>query len=587
MRGPQPDILITNYSMLEYMLCRPQDSVFFGPALRAIVLDEAHLYTGTLAAEVTLLLRRLLARCGREPAEVLQMATSATLGTGAEGELEEFAATIFSKPRTLVRVIAGRLARVPMGDARPPARNHRPSNVASRPWLTGPTIVLDEAGESCLAQSATDCRALAAELPRLVDRAAVVHAASLCGDRPAALLHAALRHAPLVHRAEAALNSSGRMRLAELAGCALGADSPEATAATIKLLQMGAAARERVVDYPLLPHRIHVLARPPDGLVVCLNPDCAGDLARRVPGLGLVAAGLSDQCQACGSATVSLHRCQNCGEWGLAAIEAADRFRPVPPRADAQKMYRFAVKQVGDTRPIRVEPRSGERTARGTLALWPGDRCPRCGSMDRDDWRPFASAPPLALSILAETLLTDLPEYPSPGASWRPARGRRLLAFSDSRQEAARLGPRLTRQHEIQVVRAAIARFIESQGGPEDTASLDDLQAEIADKRQRLAGADLTDAQRQRLVRQLEGLEGEIAAAEHGGSLESWLDALATHPRSRPLFAELLDVEAAEGHLAAAWSQQAWDENTRQHSQRPILSRGSGVSQSDSPGLLA
>src|SRR5262249_36603807 len=29
-----PDILITNYSMLEYMLCRPQDSRFFGSALR-------------------------------------------------------------------------------------------------------------------------------------------------------------------------------------------------------------------------------------------------------------------------------------------------------------------------------------------------------------------------------------------------------------------------------------------------------------------------------------------------------------------------------------------------------------------------
>jgi DEAD/DEAH box helicase domain-containing protein len=43
-RGPVPDIIITNYSMLEYMLCRPQDAVFFGKSLRAIVLDEAHLY---------------------------------------------------------------------------------------------------------------------------------------------------------------------------------------------------------------------------------------------------------------------------------------------------------------------------------------------------------------------------------------------------------------------------------------------------------------------------------------------------------------------------------------------------------------
>ena len=40
-RNTPPDILITNYSMLEYMLCRPQDAPFFSSALRALVLDEA------------------------------------------------------------------------------------------------------------------------------------------------------------------------------------------------------------------------------------------------------------------------------------------------------------------------------------------------------------------------------------------------------------------------------------------------------------------------------------------------------------------------------------------------------------------
>src|SRR6266508_1293008 len=95
-RGPQPDVIITNYSMLEYMLSRPQDAVFFGPALRHIVLDEAHLYTGTLAAEITLLLRRLMMRCGVTPDDVSCYGTSATLG-GSESELRSFIATIFSK----------------------------------------------------------------------------------------------------------------------------------------------------------------------------------------------------------------------------------------------------------------------------------------------------------------------------------------------------------------------------------------------------------------------------------------------------------------------------------------------------------
>ena len=59
-REAPPDILVTNYSMLEYMLCRPQDASFFGSALRSVVLDEAHLYSGTLAADICMLLRRVL-----------------------------------------------------------------------------------------------------------------------------------------------------------------------------------------------------------------------------------------------------------------------------------------------------------------------------------------------------------------------------------------------------------------------------------------------------------------------------------------------------------------------------------------------
>ena len=99
-RESVPDIVITNYSMLEYMLCRPQDSGFFDQALEYIVLDEAHLYTGTLAAEITLLLRRLRDRCGVAPEVITHIATSATLG-GTLEDMGRFASTIFSVPPTL------------------------------------------------------------------------------------------------------------------------------------------------------------------------------------------------------------------------------------------------------------------------------------------------------------------------------------------------------------------------------------------------------------------------------------------------------------------------------------------------------
>jgi len=64
-----PDLLVTNYSMLEYMLMRPIERPIFDQTREwlasnadetfLIVLDEAHLYRGAAGAEVGLLLRRL------------------------------------------------------------------------------------------------------------------------------------------------------------------------------------------------------------------------------------------------------------------------------------------------------------------------------------------------------------------------------------------------------------------------------------------------------------------------------------------------------------------------------------------------
>src|SRR5207248_9121968 len=77
-----PDLLVTNYSMLEYMLMRPLERPVFdatkawlheNPDERLfLVIDEAHLYRGAAGAEVGLLLRRLRARL-EIPADRLQV----------------------------------------------------------------------------------------------------------------------------------------------------------------------------------------------------------------------------------------------------------------------------------------------------------------------------------------------------------------------------------------------------------------------------------------------------------------------------------------------------------------------------------
>ena len=95
MQQMPPHILVTNYAMLEYMMLRPKDDlVFSGAKLRFLVLDEAHIYRGATGMETSLLLKRLKARIS-DPANVLHILTSATLGgKEADEDIIKFADTL-------------------------------------------------------------------------------------------------------------------------------------------------------------------------------------------------------------------------------------------------------------------------------------------------------------------------------------------------------------------------------------------------------------------------------------------------------------------------------------------------------------
>jgi ATP-dependent helicase YprA (DUF1998 family) len=89
MRESPPHILITNYAMLEYLLLRPVDSSLFDVhndwTWRFLVLDEAHVYSGAIGTEVGMLIRRLRDRILRKEAGSIRcIATSATLADDKE-----------------------------------------------------------------------------------------------------------------------------------------------------------------------------------------------------------------------------------------------------------------------------------------------------------------------------------------------------------------------------------------------------------------------------------------------------------------------------------------------------------------------
>lgn len=106
MRESPPDILLTNYSMLEYLLLRPKDSQLFdegrGSTWHFLVLDEAHQYRGTKGMEMAMLVRRLKQRLkeGGLTGRLQCIATSASLGRGAQDRagLANFARDLFDEP---------------------------------------------------------------------------------------------------------------------------------------------------------------------------------------------------------------------------------------------------------------------------------------------------------------------------------------------------------------------------------------------------------------------------------------------------------------------------------------------------------
>ena len=72
------------------------------------MLDEAHTYIGSQAAEITLLLRRVMHAFDVDPASIRFVATSATIGDrDSNGELSDFLADVSGAPRERVHVVTG------------------------------------------------------------------------------------------------------------------------------------------------------------------------------------------------------------------------------------------------------------------------------------------------------------------------------------------------------------------------------------------------------------------------------------------------------------------------------------------------
>jgi DEAD/DEAH box helicase domain-containing protein len=560
-RNP-PDILVTNYSMLEYLLCRPQDAPLFGNALRTVVLDEAHLYNGSLAAEIALLLRRVMLRCCVHPENVLQIATSATLG-GSDRDLITFASDLFSKGQAFR--IEGKTARreLPAYDR---ARSLEPSSLAE---MVGALRLRPMLDNRSLLDDIELCALLRAYAEKLVEYPQQLDAQE---TKPALMLAALLRQMPELRKVDELFweNHSSRavIPLGKVVERLWGSQSAENTQATIALLQLGAQGRDRFEELPVLPHKLHLLVRAPGEVSVCLNSGCASD-GPQMPGHGALTLDGGQRCACCDVRLLTLARCSRCGEDLVAGVMPRSELYPVGQvrrgwrsntssnGAQTNSPLFFQVNEEGTsffdlrTGELRFDPSDT------TVALKPADTCPNCGA-EGEHFRTMQLPDGLVLPVVAETLLAALPVMPAPQRGWLPARGRRLLAFSDSRSRAARLGPMLTRSHEVQMGRAAIELVLAKARGGSGVVRL--REHRVRQLEEQLRDPQWTGAAREELEAELCRAQRELTAAGLGLTVTALEERIAREPILREFYAR----SSAGKQTATQWlekGQALWDLN--------------------------
>lgn len=514
LRADPPPILVTNATMLEYMLIRPQDQPILAKSqgkLRYIVLDEAHTYLGSQAAETALLLRRVMHAFDVSPDTVSIIATSATIGdTSPESEmsLRVFLSRLSGAESKSVHIVRGRSRAEPL-----------------------PPLAASSGDDT------PDVSALTTFSPK---------------DR-----HRILSEAPEVRRLRDRLLQSGTATLSELTrarvGSALSASADderdqaqERTLALLDACTMDAPATLAPLA-PLLRVRAHLYHRLPAGLWVCLNPSCAC-IADTILDAdewlwGMVYFERRLRCE-CGSVVLELALCNECGAEVVAAKDTGERLLPrelmarsdsddFALRSDADALDEPEDEEADDSGagqddgldPIvptigldtfysRVGGQVG--TSRVEIALADGRvvtgsensvtlyelndegrgvdrvRCACCGGLSSDKKYPLFRRIQFGALFTLRTLLPSILERLPEGeqAVDRPARGRRLITFTDSRQGTARFALDAGLDAERNYARSFVLHVLAAERAKKSAAAsgnLNELDSEIRELKDLLA----------------------------------------------------------------------------------------------------
>ena len=379
-----PQILITNYAMLEYLLLRPEDSTLFQSGLwRFIVLDEAHTYSGAKGIEVAMLLRRLKHRLGKQPGETRCIATSATLTDDNVEAAVNFAENLFGEEYISDDIIFGEINRDFVPEQM--ALTKPDTSVYTDPQLD---VLLELARSDSSDQLEDVVRGM--EALGLVSEAQTWYASTAA--TAAEFLYAALQdNEDLTRLRQWMLDRLDAPVPVEEAAAFLFGDLNEGMRlqALYRLIELGSMARPAPDKPPLLPARYHLFARSPQGVWVCLNPQCPGKESPEGAGWSRLFAERRERCDACSCRVYPLVVCRECGQVYVQAFEHDNCLLP-----EAQDGYREPDARYFTWRPIveNLAMRSSE-DADEDVDDQPAERvafefpekafCARCGSMRR------------------------------------------------------------------------------------------------------------------------------------------------------------------------------------------------------------
>ncbi len=317
MQESPPDILITNYSMLNIMLMRSLEAPIFdltrqwlaGDPLRMfhLVIDELHTYRGTPGTEVAYLLRVLVERLGLTPEspQLRIIASSASLTSDASGlsYLEAF----FGRDRNRFLIVGGNLV--------PPTPNAVVQVQAHAAAFRNLGVALQSGNLPAAAGPFSQA----------------VGVATSPAATPERMLGAALEHVGAASALRAICTAPGQPdsvlpRTPVTIGNQLFPSLPDAERLdAVDGLLSGLCCGRTAANVATLPIRAHLFFRNLQGLWTCINPQCTAAPHRTAPcPVGRLHYTPTLTC-ACGARVLELLYCEACGEVLIGGYRRAGR----------------------------------------------------------------------------------------------------------------------------------------------------------------------------------------------------------------------------------------------------------------------